>query len=252
MSANSCLYVFMSLYVCGLSWWLSGKVSTCQLKRRCFSLWVGKIPWRRKWHPTLWYLCLGNPMDRGAWHPTVLEVTRVRHDLATQQEQFVCMLLLFSHQSCLTLYDSMDCSMPGFPVPLHLFQFAQVHDHWISDAIQPSHPLLLSCPSAFNLSQHQSLFQWIGSLNQVTKILQFQASVLPMSIQGWFPLELTVLISCCPKDTPESSPAPQFESIHSSLLCFFFMIQLTFVHDYWKDHSLDYMDLFQQSDVFAF
>ena len=49
---------------------------------------------------------------------------------------------------CPTLHDSMDCSMPGFPVPHHLPEFAQIHVHWISDAIQPSHPLSPSSPSA--------------------------------------------------------------------------------------------------------
>ena len=57
-------------------------------------------------------------------------------------------------QSCLTLCDPMDCSMPGLPVPHRLLKFAQVHVHGISDAIQPSHPLMPSSPSALNLSQH--------------------------------------------------------------------------------------------------
>ena len=54
----------------------------------------------------------------------------------------------------------MDCSTPGLPVPHHLLKFAQVHVHCISDAIQPSHPLTPSSPSALNLSQHQGLFPW--------------------------------------------------------------------------------------------
>ena len=62
-------------------------------------------------------------------------------------------------QLCLTLGDPMDCSAPGFPVPHHLPKFAQVYVHCISDAIQPSHPLTPSSPSAFNLSQHRGLFQ---------------------------------------------------------------------------------------------
>ena len=62
-------------------------------------------------------------------------------------------------QSCLTLYDPMDCSTPGFPVPHHLLELAQAHVHWVSDAIQPSHPLLSPSPPAFNLSQHQGLFK---------------------------------------------------------------------------------------------
>ena len=58
-------------------------------------------------------------------------------------------------QSCLTLCDPMDCSMPGFPVHNHLPEFTQTHVHWISDVIQPSHHLSSPSPPAFNLSQHQ-------------------------------------------------------------------------------------------------
>ena len=60
-------------------------------------------------------------------------------------------------QSRLTLCDSMDCSTPGLPVPHHLPKFAQVHVHCISDAIQPSHPLMPSSPSSLSLSQHWGL-----------------------------------------------------------------------------------------------
>ena len=71
-------------------------------------------------------------------------------------------------QSCLTLCDPMDCSIPGLPVPHHLPEFAQVLVHCIRDAIQPSHPLMPS--SAFSLSQHQGLFKRVSCLHQVTKI----------------------------------------------------------------------------------
>ena len=74
---------------------------------------------------------------------------------------------------CPTLCDPMDCSVPGLSVPHYLLEFAQVHVHWISDAIQPSHPLSLSSPSAFNLSQYQSLFQWVSCSHQVAKVLEF-------------------------------------------------------------------------------
>ena len=60
----------------------------------------------------------------------------------------------------LTLCDPMDCSTPGLPVPRHLPEFAQVRIHCISDAIQPSHPLMPSSPSALSFSQHRELFQW--------------------------------------------------------------------------------------------
>ena len=59
---------------------------------------------------------------------------------------------------------------PGFPVLHHLLQFAQTHVHWVSGAIQPSHPLSSPSPPAFNLYQHQGLFQWVGSLHQVAKV----------------------------------------------------------------------------------
>ena len=78
-------------------------------------------------------------------------------------------------QSCPTLCDPMDSSTPGFPVLHHLPEFAQTNIHWVSiDAIQPSHPLSPSSHPAFTLSQHQGLFQWISSLHQVAKVLEFQ------------------------------------------------------------------------------
>ena len=64
-------------------------------------------------------------------------------------------------QLCLTLCDTTDCSMPGFLVHQQHQEFA--HVHWVHDAIQPSHPLLSPFPPAFNLSQHQGLFQWVSS-----------------------------------------------------------------------------------------
>ena len=75
---------------------------------------------------------------------------------------------------CATLPNPMDCNTPGLPVPPHLPTFAQVPVHWISNAIQPSHPLMPSSPSALNLFQHQRFFQWVGCPHQMTKILQLQ------------------------------------------------------------------------------
>ena len=67
----------------------------------------------------------------------------------------------------------MDCSTPGFPVHHQLLELAQTQVHRVSDAIQLSHPLSPTSP-AFNLSQHQGLFQTVGSWPQVTKVLEFQ------------------------------------------------------------------------------
>ena len=83
----------------------------------------------------------------------------------------ICCCCCSVAQSCLTLCEPMDCSTPGFPV-LHLPEFVQTHVHWVSDVIQPSHPL--SSPCTFCLSQHQGLFQWASSSHQVAKVLEFQ------------------------------------------------------------------------------
>ena len=77
-------------------------------------------------------------------------------------------------QSCLTLCDPMDCSMTGFPVLNHFLESTQTHVHWVNDASQQSHPLSSPSLPAFNLSQHQSLFQWVDSSHQVAKVLELQ------------------------------------------------------------------------------
>ena len=112
----------------------------------------------------------------------------------------VSFILLFCYssvtQSCPSIWNPMDCSTPGFPVLHCLLEFTQTHIHWVYDAIQPSQPLSPPSPLALNLSQHQGLFQWVGSLYQVAKVLvSASTSVLPMNIQGWFPLRLPGLIS---------------------------------------------------------
>ena len=77
-------------------------------------------------------------------------------------------------QSCLTLCNPMNCSTPGLLVHHQLLGFTQTHVHWVSDAIQSSHPLSSRSPPAFNLSQHQGLFKWVISSHQVASVLEFQ------------------------------------------------------------------------------
>ena len=76
--------------------------------------------------------------------------------------------------SCLTLCDPMNCSTPGLPAHHQLPEFTETHVHQVSDAIQPSHPLLSSSPLAPNPSQRQSLFQWVNSSHEVAKVLELQ------------------------------------------------------------------------------
>ena len=75
---------------------------------------------------------------------------------------------------CPTLFYPMDCSVPGFPVFLYLLEFAQTYVRCVGDAIQTPHPLSPASPSAFSLSQHQGLFQWISYSPQVTRVLELQ------------------------------------------------------------------------------
>ena len=83
-------------------------------------------------------------------------------------------LILQSHP---TLCDPTDCSTPGLPVYHKLLEFTQTHVHWVGDAIQCSHPLSSPSPPAFNLSQHQGLFQWVGSSHQVATVLKFSFNI---------------------------------------------------------------------------
>ena len=87
--------------------------------------------------------------------------------------------LAISCHSIMSLCNPMDCSTPGLPVHHQLPELAQIHVHWVSDSIQPSHPLSSPSTPAFNLSQHQSLFQWVISSHQVAKVLEFQFSISP-------------------------------------------------------------------------
>ena len=93
----------------------------------------------------------------------------------------------------------MDCSTSGFPVPHQLLEFAQVHIHWISDAIQPSSSsVTLFCLQSFPASGSFPMSQLLASGGQSTGASAL-ASVFPKSIQGWSPLRFTSLISLLSK-----------------------------------------------------
>ena len=129
----------------------------------------------------------------------------------SDQEICLTMLSVFlssAAQSCPTLCDPMNRSTPSLPVHHQLLEFTQTHVHRVGDPIQPSHPLSSPSPPAPNPSQHQSLFQWVNSLHEVAKVLEFQlqhhsfqrnprADLLQNGLVG-FP--------CSPRDSQESSP----------------------------------------------
>ena len=111
-------------------------------------------------------------------------------------------------QLCPTLCDPTDCSKPSFHVLHQLPKLAQTHLHRVGDAIQPSPPLLSPSLPAFDLSQHQGLSQWVGSLHQGPEYWNFSFSISPsMNIQGWFPLGLTGLISLMSKGLSKVFPS---------------------------------------------
>ena len=151
--------------------------------------------------------CLENSMDREALWATVHGVKKTwtwlsnwahthththRHNELTRSKYFWSQLRFWKTvlakkalawtlnqirsvaQSCPTLCDPMNCSMPGLPVHHQLQEFTQTHLHRVSDTIQPSHPLSSPSPPAPNPSQHQSLFQWVTSSHEVAKVLEFQ------------------------------------------------------------------------------
>ena len=153
---------------------------------------------------------------------------------------------------CVQLCNLMDCSTLDFSVLHQPPQFAQTHVHCIDDAIQPSHPLLSPSHPAFNLSQHQGLFQC--SLHQGDKLLELQLQ--HQSFQWLFRVDFLydwlIWSPCCPRESPESSPTLQFKSINSLALSLLYGPALTSIHDYWENHSFDYRDLCWQTDVSAF
>ena len=139
-------------------------------------------------------------------------------------------------QSCLILCDPMSRSTPGLPVGHQLPEIIQTHVHGVGDAIQPSHLLSPPSPPAPNPSQHQGLFQWVNSLHEVAKVLEFNPQ---NENPGLISFRILVRSPCCPRDSQESSPTPQFKSINSSVFSFLHSPTLTSIHDHWKNHSLD-------------
>ena len=121
------------------------------------------------------------------------------------------------------------------------------------ESVMPSNHLVLCCcflllPSIFPSIRAMSQFFASGGQNIGASA---SASVFLMNIHDWFPLGLTGLISLLSKGSQESSRIPQFKSINSSAFSLLYGPTLTSIHDYWKNHSFDYMDPCQQSNVSA-
>jgi len=154
-------------------------------------------------------------------------------------------------RSRLTLWSPVDCSTSGFPVLHYLPELAQIHVCWVSDAISSSVVPFSSCRQSFPVSRSLPMSRPFTSGGQ-SIAASASAWVLPMNIQSWFPLGLTGLISLQSKELSR-----MFSSITVQKLKFFCVqpslwSESHILHDYWKNHSFDYMDLCRQSDVSAY
>ena len=161
-------------------------------------------------------------------------------------------LLLFSHtvlSDSLQLHEHQHAMLP---CPTLSPRVWQIHVHWVGDTIQPSHPLSSLSP-ALNLSQHQSFPTcWLFSSDGQSTRASALVLVLPMNIHGWFPLELTGLISLVFKGLSRAFSSTTVWKHQFFGTQPFFGSTLTSIYDYWKDHSFDYMDLCWQCDISAF
>ena len=136
------------------------------------------------------------------------------------------------------LCDPMDCSMTGLPAHHQLPEPTQTHVHRVNNAIQPSHPLSSPSSPASNLSQYQGLSQFFTSGGQRIGF-STSASVFPMNIQDWFPLGWTGWISLQSKGLSRVFSNITVQKHNYSVLSFLYSPNLTFIHDYWKNHSFD-------------
>ena len=167
-----------------------------QCRRPGFDPWVGKIPCRRAWQPTPVFLPGESPGTEEPGGLQSMGLQRVGHDWATKHSTQLYNVCCSVAQSCPTLLDPMDCSMPSFPLLHHLPELAQTHVSWVNDAIHPPHPLLPASSPAFDLSHHQSFpVSRLFASGDQNIVASASASVLPMNSQGCFLLGLTGLIS---------------------------------------------------------
>ena len=139
-------------------------------------------------------------------------------------------------QSCPTLCDLMDYSLPGFPFYHQLFEPAQTD---VSDVIQLSHPLSSPSPPAFNLSQNHFSNESVLHIRW-PKYRIFRFSISPSNVySGLISFRMDWLDLLAVQGSQESSPTPQFKSSNSLALSFLYSPTLTSIHDYWKNRSLD-------------
>ena len=181
---------------------------------------------------TEWLNCLLRMLNKS-------DVSQVRTKQSKQNYLFSVHLSSVTHSS-LTLCNPMDWSTPVLPAHHQLPEFIQTHVYWVGDAIQPSHPLSSPSPPAFNLSQHQGLFQWVSSSHRWLKYWSLGCSISPYDeYSGFISFRMDWLDLLAVQGTLQS--LLQHHSSKASILrcSVFFSPTLTSIHDYWKNHSFD-------------
>ena len=136
----------------------------------------------------------------------------------------------------------MDCSTPGFPVCHQLPEHDQTHVYQVSDAIQPSHPLLSPSPPTLNLPSIGVFSKELVLHIRWSKYWSFSFSRSPSKEHSgliFFKIDWLGLLETQGTLKSFFFPTPQFKSINSSALSFLYSSTLTCIHDYWKNHSFD-------------
>ena len=164
------------------------------------------------------------------------------------RQVFAVVQSLSSVQSFATPWTAACQAFLLFTISQSLLKLMSIDDGDATNQLILCSLLFSTCPQSFPASRSFPMSRLLPSGGQSIGA-SASASVLPMNIQGWFPLGLMDLISLLSRDSQESSPVPQFESINSLTFILLCGPTLTSVHDYWKNHSIDYMDLCHQNDV---
>ena len=148
-------------------------------------------------------------------------------------------------QTCPTLCDPMNYSMPGLPVHHQLPEFTQTHVHWVGDAIQPSHPTISSsvvpfssCPQSFPASGSFQMSQFSALGGQSIGVSAL-TSVIPMNTQDWSPLGWIGWIALKSKGLSKVFSNTTVQKHQLFVLSFLYRPTLTSIRDYWKNHSFD-------------
>jgi len=233
-------------------WWPETPVIVLELRPSRVRILSGFCRWLWALHRKIqrelmeswpWEMCRAEPAGPEVVSPPLCSTSPFNFSFLCSNK-----LLLFSYiQLFMTAWTAAQQASLSLTVCSNPCPLSQCCHPTISSSVVP----FSSCPQSFSVLESFPRSQFIALGGQS---IGASAWVLPMNIQYWFPLVLSWLVwsPYSPRDSQESSPTPQFESINSSVLSLLYGPNLISIHDYGKNHSFDYMDLCWQSNVSAF